>query len=71
MAGEAADALIGVAEETGADLIVVGNRGMSGARRFVLGSVPNTVSHHCPCILLIVDTTTAEDTASDSEEPKA
>jgi len=55
--GEAADALVGVAKDVGADLLVVGNRGMSGARRFVLGSVPNKVSHHCPCSLLIVDTT--------------
>jgi nucleotide-binding universal stress UspA family protein len=55
--GEPADALIGVAKEVGADLLVVGNRGMSGARRFVLGSVPNKVSHHSPCNLLVVDTT--------------
>jgi nucleotide-binding universal stress UspA family protein len=45
-----------VAENVGADLVVVGNRGMSGVRRFVLGSVPNKVSHHSPCNLLIVDT---------------
>jgi nucleotide-binding universal stress UspA family protein len=51
-----ADALINVAENLGADLVVVGNRGMSGVRRFVLGSVPNKVSHHSPCSLLIVDT---------------
>jgi nucleotide-binding universal stress UspA family protein len=57
--GDAADALIAVAEQVGADLLVVGSRGMSGARRFVLGSVPNKVSHHCPCNLMIVDTTTA------------
>ena len=56
-AGDAADALTRVATDTKADLIVVGNRGMSGARRFVLGSVPNKVSHHCPSSLLIVDTT--------------
>ncbi|HUI47428.1 MAG TPA: universal stress protein [Acidimicrobiia bacterium] len=56
--GEPADVLIGVAQEVGADVLVVGNRGMSGARRFVLGSVPNKVSHHCPCSLLIVDTST-------------
>ena len=55
-AGDPADALIDIAEQTGADLIVVGNRGMTGKRRFVLGSVPNKVSHHCPCSLLIVDT---------------
>src|SRR5271165_6139530 len=39
-----------------ADLVIVGNRGMTGAKRFVLGSVPNKVSHHCPCSLLIVET---------------
>jgi len=55
--GEPADALVGVAKDCGADLLVVANRGMSGARRFVLGSVPNKVSHHCPCNLLVVDTT--------------
>lgn len=54
---EPADALLTVAEQVGADLIVVGNRGMSGAKRFVLGSVPNRISHHCPCNLLIVHTT--------------
>ena len=55
--GDAADVLVDVAMQVGADLVVVGNRGMSGARRFVLGSVPNKVSHHCPCSLLVVDTT--------------
>ncbi len=55
--GEPADALVTVAESVGASLLVVGNRGMSGARRFVLGSVPNKVSHHCTCSVLIVDTT--------------
>jgi nucleotide-binding universal stress UspA family protein len=52
-----ADAILNVAEETGADLIVVGNKGMTGARRFVLGSVPNNVSHHAPCSVIIVRTT--------------
>lgn len=55
--GEAADVLIDVAEEEDADLIVVGNKGMTGARRFVVGSVPNRVSHHSPCDVLIVRTT--------------
>jgi nucleotide-binding universal stress UspA family protein len=54
--GDPADVLIDVAEQVGADLIVIGNRGMTGVRRFVLGSVPNKVSHHCPCSLMIVDT---------------
>jgi nucleotide-binding universal stress UspA family protein len=59
VAADAADAILQVAEETGADLILVGNRGMSGPRRFVLGSVPNRLSHHCASSLLIVDTTAA------------
>jgi nucleotide-binding universal stress UspA family protein len=55
--GDPADAILDVAEEQGADLIVVGNKGMTGARRFLLGSVPNRVSHHAPCSLLIIRTT--------------
>jgi len=55
--GDPADAIIDVAESNGADLIVVGNKGMTGARRFLLGSVPNKVSHHAPCNVMIVRTT--------------
>jgi nucleotide-binding universal stress UspA family protein len=42
--------------ERGYDLLVVGNKGMTGASRFFLGSVPNKISHHSPCALLIVHT---------------
>jgi nucleotide-binding universal stress UspA family protein len=55
--GDPADAILNVAEEAKADLIVVGNKGMTGARRYLLGSVPNNVSHHAPCSVLIVRTT--------------
>ncbi len=55
--GEPADALLDVAENVKADLIVVGNKGMTGAKRFLLGSVPNKVSHHAPCGVWIVRTT--------------
>ena len=55
--GDPADALLDVAEEVNADLIVVGNKGMTGAKRFLLGSVPNKVSHHAPCSIYIVRTT--------------
>lgn len=55
--GDAADAILDVAEEQDAELIVVGNKGMTGAKRFLLGSVPNKVSHHAPCSVLIVRTT--------------
>ena len=54
--GDPADAILDVAEERGADLIVVGHKGMTGARRFMLGSVPHRVSHHAPCSVLIIRT---------------
>ena len=50
-------ALTEVAEEGDYDLLVVGNKGMTGASRFFLGSVPNKVSHHVQRSLLIVRTT--------------
>jgi nucleotide-binding universal stress UspA family protein len=53
--GEPADVLMTVADGEHAQMIVVGNRGMTGARR-VLGSVPNRVSHHARCGVLIVPT---------------
>jgi nucleotide-binding universal stress UspA family protein len=55
--GDPADAILDVAEEQKSDLIVVGNKGMTGAKRFLLGSVPNKVSHHAPCSVLIIRTT--------------
>lgn len=57
VAGDPAHALIEVAEATSADLIVVGNKGMNSKARFLLGSVPNKVSHHAPCGVLIARTT--------------
>ena len=53
--GSAAEAIIGVAHSVDADLIVVGSRGMQGARR-VLGSVPNSVAHRAPCNVLVAKT---------------
>jgi nucleotide-binding universal stress UspA family protein len=56
--GEPVGALIDTARAGGYDLIVMGNRGMTGVTRFLrLGSVPSKVSHHLPCSLLIVKTT--------------
>jgi nucleotide-binding universal stress UspA family protein len=54
--GSPAEMLVSIAEGEGADLIVVGNRGMKGVRR-ILGSVPNHVAHHAPCAVMIVPTT--------------
>lgn len=57
MEGDPADAILDVAEDVKADLIVVGNKGMSGAKRYLLGSVPNKVSHHATCNVFIARTT--------------
>jgi nucleotide-binding universal stress UspA family protein len=54
--GSAADAIIEAAVSEKADLIVIGNKGMKGAKRFVLGSVPAKVAHHAPCSVMIVNT---------------
>jgi nucleotide-binding universal stress UspA family protein len=54
--GDAADAILDVADEENAHLIVVGNKGMKGAKRFLLGSVPDKISHHAPCSVLIIRT---------------
>lgn len=55
--GDPAEGILKVAEQTKADLIVVGNKGMAGARRFLLGNVPNKISHHAPCSVIIIRTT--------------
>lgn len=55
--GDPADRICEVAQESGFDLIVVGNKGMAGARRFLLGSVPNKISHESKTDVLIAQTT--------------
>ncbi len=54
--GDPAAVLLDVADDVSADVIVVGSRGMASAARFVLGSVPNRVSHHAKCDVIIVRT---------------
>ena len=54
--GHPVEALAELVEKEGAELIVVGNVGMSGARRLMLGNVPHRLSHHAPCDLLILRT---------------
>jgi nucleotide-binding universal stress UspA family protein len=60
-----ADALLQVADEVDASMIVVGSRGMHGARRLALGNVPNKVSHHARCNVLIVATGSDHSTVAD------
>lgn len=57
LSGEPADALLSLCEQIDADLLVIGNRGMQGARRFLLGSVSSRCAHHADCSVLIVQTT--------------
>ena len=56
VAGNPPDVLLAAAADFGADVIVVGSKGLTGASRFVLGSVASAVSHHAPCDVLIVQT---------------
>jgi nucleotide-binding universal stress UspA family protein len=57
IAGQPAEVLLETARDFNADLIVVGSKGLTGAARFVLGSVASSVGHHAPCDVLIVHTT--------------
>jgi nucleotide-binding universal stress UspA family protein len=55
--GDAADAILDIADRLRAGLIVVGNKGIGSVRRYVLGNVPSKVVHHAPCSTLVVQTT--------------
>ena len=52
--GDTVDVLLRLSVECGADLLVIGNKGM---QRRVLGSVPNSITHGAPCSVLVVKTT--------------
>src|SRR5579862_5768697 len=52
--GTPADVIVQEAQESGADLIVVGTRGLNAAQRVVLGSVSTNVVHHASCDVLVV-----------------
>jgi nucleotide-binding universal stress UspA family protein len=52
--GEPAEVLVRLATDRGADLLVIGNKGM---HRRVLGSVPNSITHKADCSVLVVKTT--------------
>ncbi|MCA1726492.1 MAG: universal stress protein [Actinobacteria bacterium] len=59
-AGDPAETICEVAEEDDADVIVVGNRGTHGKKRWFLGSVPNAIVQDAPCSVYIVDTRAAQ-----------
>jgi ubiquinone biosynthesis protein len=57
---EPAEAIVRVAEEECADVLVVGNAGMAGRKEFLLSNVPNRISHCATCAVLIVNTSNGE-----------
>ena len=56
VAGSPADVILDAAETFGADLIVVGSKGLTGAAGIILGSVASSVAHHAPCDVMIIRT---------------
>ncbi len=58
--GDPAETICQIAEEDATDVIVVGNRGTHGRKRWFLGSVPNAVVQHSPCSVYVVDTRSAQ-----------
>jgi nucleotide-binding universal stress UspA family protein len=57
-----AEAILDVADDVGADLIVVGSRGHGVGRRLLLGSISTKVAHHADCSVMIVHAPTDEST---------
>jgi ubiquinone biosynthesis protein len=53
---EPAAAIVQAAQDEKADVLVLGSAGMQGRKEFLLGNVPNRVSHNAPCTVVIVDT---------------
>ncbi len=49
-------AIVDAAEEEAIDVLVVGNAGMAGRKEFLLGNVPNRISHNARCTVIIVNT---------------
>jgi predicted unusual protein kinase regulating ubiquinone biosynthesis (AarF/ABC1/UbiB family)/nucleotide-binding universal stress UspA family protein len=62
MDDDPARAIVRAAEEARVDTLVVGNAGMSGRKEFLLGNVPNRISHNARCNVIIVNTTAIEAT---------
>jgi nucleotide-binding universal stress UspA family protein len=58
--GDPAETICEVAEDESADVIVIGNRGTHGKKRWFLGSVPNGVVQHSPCSVFVIDTRSAQ-----------
>lgn len=70
--GDPADAILTVAADEGIDLIIMGSRGLTAARRFLLGSVSTKVTTHAPCAVLVAHPKVAKaKVVSESEQTVA
>jgi predicted unusual protein kinase regulating ubiquinone biosynthesis (AarF/ABC1/UbiB family)/nucleotide-binding universal stress UspA family protein len=56
-------AIVRSSEEQAVDVLIVGNAGMAGRKEFLLGNVPNRISHNARCTVIIVNTTNGQTTA--------
>ncbi len=61
LAADPANAIVSTAEQQKIDVLVVGNIGMAGRKEFLLGNVPNRISHNARCTVVIVKTISAGD----------
>jgi nucleotide-binding universal stress UspA family protein len=52
--GEPAEGILEIAEKENPDLLIMGNRGLGGFKRIMLGSVSTKVLHHAGCTVMIV-----------------
>ncbi|MBI1869313.1 MAG: universal stress protein [Methylocystis sp.] len=59
-------AMVRAAEQEAVDVLVVGNLGMAGRKEFLLGNVPNRVSHNARCTVIIVNTRPSDEGAPDA-----
>jgi predicted unusual protein kinase regulating ubiquinone biosynthesis (AarF/ABC1/UbiB family)/nucleotide-binding universal stress UspA family protein len=64
VAADLAQAIIDAAEAEKADVLVVGNVGMSGRKQFLLSNIPNRISHNARCSVVIVNTAPADGAAA-------
>jgi ubiquinone biosynthesis protein len=56
-------AIVRSSEDQAVDVLIVGNAGMAGRKEFLLGNVPNRISHNARCTVIIVNTTNGQTTA--------
>ena len=63
-------AIVRAVEQEAIDVLVVGNFGMAGRKEFLLGNIPNRISHNAHCTVIIVNTLhSTGEPASDSVRP--